>query len=115
MSGAAHPQSPVRQQIVRDDRRARIIALACVGILAALLVVLVLALAGDDSGSGGAATPAVEQQAIPEAGTYPSPGTRYDGGPEEGTRGVIPDTGTYASPATRYDGGPEEGTRGAGR
>jgi hypothetical protein len=38
-----------------------------------------------------------------------SPGQRYDGGPEEGTRGIVP----AQPPATRYDGGPEEGTRGA--
>jgi hypothetical protein len=50
-----------------------------------------------------------------------APGTRYDGGPDEGSRGiqqssaapegplsVNPSTG-YATP--RYDGGPEEGTR----
>jgi hypothetical protein len=36
------------------------------------------------------------------------PGTRYDGGPEEGTRGAIV---SPAAPDTRYDGGPEEGTR----
>ena len=34
--------------------------------------------------------------------------TRYDGGPEEGTRGIVP----VDPPNTRYDGGPEEGTRG---
>ena len=50
-----------------------------------------------------------------------TPGTRYDGGPEEGSRGIArsgsaadvyvnPSTGL---PGTRYDGGPEEGTRGA--
>jgi hypothetical protein len=49
-----------------------------------------------------------------------APGTRYDGGPDEGTRGirqsgsaaqayVNPSTGL---PGTRYDGGPEEGSRG---
>ena len=32
--------------------------------------------------------------------------TRYDGGPEEGSRGVVP----AQPPTTRYDGGPEEGT-----
>jgi len=37
------------------------------------------------------------------------PNTRYDGGPEEGTRGALP----AEMPNTRYDGGPEEGTRGA--
>jgi hypothetical protein len=115
MSGAAHPQSSVRQQIVRDDRRARMIALACVATIAALLVALVLALAGDDSSSGGDATRAVQQPGIPEAGAYASPGTRYDGGPEEGTRGAVPEVWTDTSPATRYDGGPDEGTRGAGQ
>ena len=87
MSGAAHPQSPVREQILREDRRARLIALATVGIIAALLVALVLALAGDDSGSNGAATPAAERPAIPAGSAYATPSTRYDGGPEEGTRG----------------------------
>ena len=38
-----------------------------------------------------------------------APGTRYDGGPEEGTRGA---TTSPVAPGTRYDGGPEEGTRG---
>src|SRR5919106_4763321 len=40
------------------------------------------------------------------------PGTRYDGGPEEGTRGVVParQPTVDASPGARYDGGPEEGT-----
>jgi hypothetical protein len=54
----------------------------------------------------------------PEEGTrgmtqqrsVPAPGTRYDGGPEEGSRGITP----AAPPAERYDGGPEEGTRGPG-
>jgi hypothetical protein len=40
------------------------------------------------------------------------PGTRYDGGPEEGTRGLHAQT---AAPGTRYDGGPDEGTSGPGR
>jgi hypothetical protein len=50
----------------------------------------------------------------PEEGTRgaiqspPAPGTRYDGGPEEGTRGGIT---SQVAPGTRYDGGPDEGTR----
>jgi hypothetical protein len=47
-------------------------------------------------------------------------GTRYDGGPEEGTRGILrrsaPATfdanSIKEAPGVRYDGGPEEGTRG---
>lgn len=43
------------------------------------------------------------------------PGVRYDGGPEEGTRGAF-GTGASAGSADgiRYDGGPEEGTRSPG-
>jgi hypothetical protein len=36
---------------------------------------------------------------------------RYDGGPEEGTRGP---SAAAPAPDTRYDGGPEEGSRGPG-
>jgi hypothetical protein len=44
------------------------------------------------------------------------PGTRYDGGPEEGSRGALfRGASSNAAPDTRYDGGPEEGTRGSGR
>ena len=113
MSGAAHPYSPVRKQILRGGRRAKVITVACLATIAALLVALVLAVPGGDSapsGSDGASSPAAQQPAIPEAGTYASPGTRYDGGPDEGTRGAveqppIPQAGTYASPAS----GPEDG------
>ena len=42
----------------------------------------------------------------------PTPGTRYDGGPNEGTRGLRAEP---AQPGTRYDGGPDEGTRGPAR
>jgi hypothetical protein len=38
-----------------------------------------------------------------------APGTRYDGGPEEGTSGIV---ASPPAPSTRYDGGPEEGTSG---
>ena len=43
----------------------------------------------------------------------PAGSTRYDGGPEEGTRGALsPGAPSNAVPGTRYDGGPEEGSRG---
>jgi hypothetical protein len=46
----------------------------------------------------------------------PPPSARYDGGPEEGTRGALsPGAPSNAVPGTRYDGGPEEGSRGSGR
>jgi hypothetical protein len=36
-------------------------------------------------------------------------GTRFDGGPDEGTRGLAAQS---TAPVARFDGGPEEGTRG---
>jgi hypothetical protein len=97
---------PVNQQL---ERRGRIVALAIVGLAAALLVALVLPDSGDDTPTAGSGQPA--------AVTPPPPsGIRYDGRPEEGAVGTVvppvdvnPSTG-YATP--RYDGGPEEGSRG---
>jgi hypothetical protein len=51
----------------------------------------------------------------PATGRPHSTGTRYDGGPEEGTRGALSSgAASNAVPGTRYDGGPEEGSRGSG-
>jgi hypothetical protein len=72
------------------------------------LTIAVVIVAGDDpqianTGSSEVA-PATVRPVAP-----PPDGTRYDGGPEEGTRGsVVPPV----APGTRYDGGPEEGSRG---
>jgi hypothetical protein len=57
----------------------------------------------------------------PEEGTrggvpVQPPSVRYDGGPEEGSRATLSSgPGSNAAPGTRYDGGPEEGSRGSGR
>jgi len=63
-----------------------------------------------------------ENQLSDSRSAAPIGGTRYDGGPEEGTRGphVSPPTSSLpayptpeaVAPGARYDGGPEEGTRG---
>jgi hypothetical protein len=45
----------------------------------------------------------------PKSAQVLQPGTRFDGGPDEGTRGIQPQT---VAPGTRFDGGPDEGTRG---
>jgi hypothetical protein len=92
------------------------IALACVVSLAIAVVIL----AGED-GAGNSRPPAADGRSDSARLEGPSPsygdvrdiapavtGRRYDGGPEEGTRGVIAPRLT----TTRYDGGPEEGTRG---
>jgi hypothetical protein len=49
---------------------------------------------------------------VPDLRVAPLPnGERYDGGPDEGTRGIV----ATQPPNIRYDGGPDEGSRGPGR
>lgn len=86
----------------------------------ALIVVLALTITSTDADKGVAtggpaqAEPGQRSDGAPEEykRVFPGPPVtdeRYDGGPEEGTRGVAP-----APPADihRYDGDPEAGTRG---
>ena len=94
-----------------------LLAIAMVAVVGLSVAVAILAA---DEGSGTSGTSAVTRSE--SAGTVPgapgadlravSPpdGRRYDGGPEEGTRG-----GVARAPTTRYDGGPDEGSRGPGR
>jgi hypothetical protein len=52
----------------------------------------------------GALTP--QQLAAAFSSSSVAPGLRYDGGPEEGSRGVV----SVPQPGVRYDGGPDEGS-----
>jgi hypothetical protein len=119
---AQHPSVVLRShfQLVKA-----LLALAMVVVIA--LTAAVVILANDEDQVSGATTSAKSLESInygdfnpatgrPDAAPVarqPSqtPGTRYDGGPEEGTRGSAVAT-SQAPVASRYDGGPEEGTRG---
>ena len=100
-----HPAVVLRSRYTQLRLLLAVAMIAVVGLSAA---VVILAIDEDGDTSAGSAT----QVSTPSpAGT-----TRYDGGPEEGTRGAL----SFSRPAshtaaTRYDGGPEEGSRGAGR
>ena len=99
------------------------LSLAAVALIAGAAIALVLVISGGDDA---ARTPdtAVQFQDSPATHAHPKqqpgvqqpPGTRYDGGPEEGTSAVRPAASKPQSPASslapRYDGGPEEGTSG---
>jgi hypothetical protein len=87
--------------ISAPSHRVMLIVGGLLAFAAIVAVALVLAIDGSDSTAGTTSgLPAVER---------PGPGIRYDGGPEEGTRGAVVITGI------RYDGGPDEGSRGPGR
>jgi hypothetical protein len=98
---AQHPSVVLRSHfnLVRT-----LLIIAMAALIASAAAVVILANDDDSANTASRATPAVQPQTQAPAGT-----TRYDGGPDEGTRGAI------ASPpaaGTRYDGGPDEGSRG---
>jgi hypothetical protein len=94
------------------------VALAAVVALSAAVVIL----ANDDDQLSGGTTSAPQAESINYGGFNPATGkpetvqqqnlpagTRFDGGPDEGTRGI---QAQPVAPGTRFDGGPDEGTRG---
>ena len=74
-----------------------LLATAMIAVIGLSAAVVILATQDDRETSPASAT----QVSTPSPGA----GTRYDGGPEEGTRVV-----SSRPPGVRYDGGPEEGT-----
>lgn len=80
-----------------------LLAIAMAAVLALTAAVVILVNDEDQLGAATKATPVVQQQPQTPAGT------RFDGGPEEGTRGAV---ATPQASGTRFDGGPDEGTRG---
>ena len=98
---AQHPSVVLRShfKLVRG-----LLALAMVAVLALAAAVAILADEDVTVNPATKAAPAVQQQVQTPAGT------RFDGGPEEGTRGLASQPSAPAT--TRFDGGPEEGTRG---
>jgi hypothetical protein len=74
-----------------------LLAAALIAIVA--LAAAVVIVANDDDVK---VSPNAHQQTL-------QPNTRFDGGPNEGTRGI---QAAQPAPGTRFDGGPNEGTRG---
>ena len=100
---AQHPSVVLRShfKLVRG-----LLALAMVAVLGLTAAVVLLANDDVEVNTATRAAPAVQQQVQ----TQTPAGTRFDGGPEEGTRGLAAQSS--APVTTRFDGGPEEGTRG---
>lgn len=83
MSQATHPAARVSSPF---GVRRPVILLGLLGLVAAALVVLALTLGGSDANTAGSIVS--EQPASRTDNRSAEPGTRYDGGPEEGTRGA---------------------------
>jgi hypothetical protein len=114
---AQHPSVVLRTHF---NRVKALLAVALAAVIALSAAVVILAGDDDQLSSGtsvarpvesinyGDFNPAtgrpdtVQKQSLPQ-------GSRFDGGPDEGTRGIQPQT---VAPGTRFDGGPDEGTRG---
>jgi len=118
---AQHPAVVLRSHYTQLRTLLAIAMIAVVGLTTA---VVILATNDDRDISAGAATqvsaagPAeARYDGGPEEGSRgviaaPPPGTRYDGGPEEGSLRAL---STGVASQTRYDGGPEEGSAGPSR
>jgi hypothetical protein len=130
MSQSISPQHPavvLRSHYVQLRALLAIAMIALVGLTVAVVILATNDPGGTDASSAAPvsapaeAAPGIRYDGGPEEGTRglaprnstPSAGTRYDGGPEEGSRGVRPSSAATSPPAgIRYDGGPEEGTIG---
>jgi hypothetical protein len=111
--------------VLRSHYRHVRIMLAIAMIAVVSLAVTVVILAGNDGARTDATSAADSSEfrvapharahggaPVPDLRVVPPPNRqRFDGGPEEGTRGIV----RAVVPSTRYDGGPEEGTRGPAR
>ena len=92
-----HPAVVLKSQY-KNLRALLVAALIAVVALSAAVVIL-----ANDADKEASTAPISHQQNLPD-------GTRFDGGPDEGTRGLS--TGATPAPGTRFDGGPDEGSRG---
>lgn len=117
MSQAISAQHPAVVLRSHYNNLRNLLAVAMVGLVGLSGAVVILANDQDDltaKSSAESANPVGSPRYFEgvQAGTASStalpPGVRFDGGPEEGTRGAT----TVQPPLSRYDGGPEEGTRG---
>jgi hypothetical protein len=124
---AQHPAVVLRSHYKLVRALLAVAMIAVVGLTGAVVIV-----AGDSHEVAGKSSARPHQGRVAQP-----PGTRYDGGPDEGTRGAVSSgrrdsaplpqqehplrsrlgTTESSAPITspRYDGGPEEGSRGLGR
>jgi hypothetical protein len=126
--GNAIPSQHHPAVVLRSHRRVRALLAAAIIAVVGLTATLVIVANNDDTGTI-SASPTGQinyggfDPATGRPDSAPSDTTRFDGSPEEGSRGIgrsTPVPEVYVNPSTGYpstlnDGGPEEGTTGPGR
>lgn len=121
MVPAQHPAVVLRAHYVQLRAVLAVALVAILGLTAAVVV-----LATNNGSSSTTASPAASaSSALPASASagatldhrglklQPSPTTRYDGGPEEGTSGVFAAASLQSASPYSYNGGHEEGIAGA--
>jgi len=122
MSHTITPQHPAVVLRSAYTQLRTLLLIAMVAVVGLSTAVVILATGDDNSGSQLTAN---QQRAVTAFGSLSAAqldaalrsagSVRYDGGPDEGTRGpqsyAVPDVQKPVD-GSRYDGGPEEGTRG---
>ena len=101
-----HPSVVLRSHF--NAVRALLIA-ALVAICALGAALVIVATDDEEASIAPRSAPALQSNPALQPDQTLPPGTRFDGGPDEGTRGL---QAPPVAPGTRFDGGPDEGTRG---
>jgi hypothetical protein len=105
MSHTITPQHPAVVLRSHYVHLRSLLAIAMIAVVGLTVAVVILATNNGGRTSKSSSMPVTASAQL-------APGVRFDGGPEEGTRGPLAQP---HSPSTRFDGGPEEGTRGPGQ
>jgi hypothetical protein len=98
MGKAIHAQHPAVVLRSHYKQLRALLAIAMIAVAGLTAAVVILVTNEDRDTSAGSAAQVSAQG--------PTGSIRYDGGPEEGSRGVVP----AEPPSIRYDGGPKEGS-----
>jgi hypothetical protein len=106
-----HPLIAIRTRGGKPASLLEVLLIAVVTLAAAVAIAVAI---HHNGGTGASQQSGLAAKRFPANHAAPlAPGVRYDGGPEEGTRGLLLFARTAPlAPGVRYDGGPEEGTRG---
>jgi hypothetical protein len=106
-AGVASPTPVVPPPVVATTRSRRGLYAGLLAVVGAGAVVVLITLPWGNQGR-----PSNQAPAAPAPSVTLQPGTRFDGGPDEGTRGEFGTPRTLPAAGIRFDGGPNEGTRG---